>query len=70
MRELIIKDHPTETNHNYIKKNLYTRIKGVKWRVGCGDSIKFWEDMWLDGETEKSTDNFPSIIERQLYGKG
>ena len=22
----------------------------IEWRPGRGDRIKFWEDMWIDGE--------------------
>ena len=36
-------------------------IKGVKWRVGCGDNIKFWEDTWLDGETSLVT-KYPRLF--------
>lgn len=24
--------------------------RGIKWRIGCGDRIKFWEDEWIEGE--------------------
>ena len=29
--------------------------KGIQWRVGSGDRIKFWEDEWLDGEASLVT---------------
>ena len=22
---------------------------GIKWKIGCGSKVKFWEDGWLDG---------------------
>ena len=24
--------------------------RGIKWRIGCGDRIKFCEDEWIEGE--------------------
>jgi len=29
--------------------------KGIQWRVGSGDRIKFWEDEWIDGEASLVT---------------
>ena len=29
--------------------------KGIQWRVGSGDRIKFWEDEWIDGEVSLVT---------------
>lgn len=33
---------------------------GLKWKVGCGDRIKFWEDTWIN-EEETLTRKFPRL---------
>jgi len=29
--------------------------RGIKWRIGCEDRIKFWEDEWIEGEAALGT---------------
>lgn len=32
----------------------------LKWKVGCGDRIKFWEDRWICGE-ETLAEKYPRL---------
>ena len=34
--------------------------KGLKWKVGSGDQIKFWEDKWT-GEEESLAEKYPRL---------
>ena len=35
--------------------------RGIQWRVGSGDRIKFWEDEWIDGDVSLIT-KYPRLF--------
>ncbi|KAL5180969.1 putative ribonuclease H protein [Glycine soja] len=54
----------------YLNCQLLLIQKGLKWKVGSGDLIKFWEDKWT-GEEDSLAEKYPrlysiSLQQRQL----
>ena len=51
-----ILEAPSSNNGSYawrsILKGRDLLLKGVKWRVGCGEDISVWNDAWLPSPTQ------------------
>lgn len=51
------KDLKSVVSHSHQGRILQS---GLKWKVGCGDRIKFWEDTWINDE-ETLAASFPRL---------
>ena len=70
-----------EKGHNKLRMKLISyNVKGLgcrvkketRWKIDVGDKLKFWEDVWVDGES--LTNLFPRLFlisdqKKEVVGK-